>query len=205
MECRVARWRHPAGGGDRHHLPGVGVPQRQQLGEVGSDPLPLRHARLVCGLDTLPLDQAPLEVEGEAEEMGSRSHLLAYRGVLLAPDIGSTAHPGLLGLESLHLRLDLCHRGYHRELYPTEGALQPGDVLLRRHGPECARGLQAVDGLGIVSGRHLAHRRGRELYHGSRVLLPEQEKIHAFGIPLLRARWQRLSHHRSVGCTHGIS
>ena len=204
LECCVARRGHRAGGGDRHHLPGVGVPQRQRLGEGGGDPLPLRHAGLVRGIDALPLDQASLEVEGAAEEVGPRGHLLAHRGIVLTADTRRAAHTGLLGLEPLHLRLDLCHSGDHRELYPTEGALEPGDVVLRGHGTERARGLQAADGLGIGCGRHLADRRGCQLHHGSGVLLPEQDQIHAFGIPLFRARGQRLSHHRSLGCADGI-
>ena len=64
MECRVA-WRgHSVGGGVWHHLPGVVFPERQQLGTVGSDPLPVWYAGVVCGLDAISLHPAPLEVEG---------------------------------------------------------------------------------------------------------------------------------------------
>ena len=34
------------------------------MGAVGRDPLPLRYVGLVRGLDAIPLDEAPLEVEG---------------------------------------------------------------------------------------------------------------------------------------------
>ena len=131
MECVVARRRHPAGSGVRHHLPGVGVPQRQRLGPGGRHPLPLRYARLLHRLHTLPRPAhlpplhdgrnggATLQVEGAAPPLGPRRHLLAHRRQLLAADTGGAAHPGLLGLESLCLRLDVRHSGHHRQLRPT--------------------------------------------------------------------------------------
>ena len=68
---------------------------------MGCDPLSLRHVGLVCGLHALPLDEASFEVEGTFAQVGSCGYLLAYRGKLLATDIGSVARAGLLGLESL--------------------------------------------------------------------------------------------------------
>ena len=70
MECLVA-WRgYPAGRGVWRHLPRVVLPGRQQLGEGRGDPLPLRDAGVVCGLDALPLDETPLEVEGTSPVIG---------------------------------------------------------------------------------------------------------------------------------------
>ena len=64
MECGVSRWGNPAGRGIRRDLPGLVFPERQRLGTVGGDPLPVWHAWLVCGIDALPFDETPLEMEG---------------------------------------------------------------------------------------------------------------------------------------------
>ena len=111
MECDVARRGNPAGRGVWCDLPGVVFPERQQLGTVGSDPLSVRYAGLVCGFDPLPLDETPLEVEGAVAEVGPCSHLLAHRRLVFATDTCRPAYAGLLGVGAVCVRVDLCHRG----------------------------------------------------------------------------------------------
>ena len=66
MECDIARRGNPVGGGVWRDLPGVVFPERQQLGALVSNPLSVRYVGFVCSFNALPLDPAPLEVEGTA-------------------------------------------------------------------------------------------------------------------------------------------
>ena len=86
MECGVARRGYPAGCGIRCDLLGVVFPERQQLGTMGGDSLPVRHARLVCGINALSFDEASLEMEGATAQMGPCGHLLAHRRFVFAFD-----------------------------------------------------------------------------------------------------------------------
>ena len=204
MECLVARRGHRTGGGVRHHLPGVVLPERQRLGEGRGDPLSFRDARLLSGLDSLSFDEAPLQVEGAAAQVGPCRHLLAHRRLLLAAHADGPPRTGLLGLEPLLVRLALCDSGHYRQFHPPEGAFESGDVLLHRDGAERARGLQAAPRFSLYGRRHLDHRRGRLLHHGRRLLLAQQEEVYALRVPLLCPRRLRLPHHRRLGCADGI-
>ena len=78
------------------------------------------------------------------------------------------------------------------------------NILFHRYGSERIGGFQAVDGLRLHSCRHLAHRRGRRLYHGCCLLYFPQEALYAQRLPLLRPPRQHLSHHRRLGRADGI-
>ena len=124
---------------------------------MGGDPLSVRHARLVCGIDALPFDETPLEMEGAVAQMGSCGHLLAHRRFLFALDAGGSTHAGLLGMGAVRVCVDLCHRGYHYQFHSSEGTFELGDILFHRYGPECTRSFRTADGFRITGGRHLAH------------------------------------------------
>ena len=166
---------------------------------MGRHTLPLRNARLLRGLDRLSLHSSPLEVEGAAPQVGPRRHLLAHRRLLLAADADGATRAGLLGLDAVYLRLVVCHRRHHRQPVAAERALEPGDLLLRRHGPERARRPEAPARQRLARRLLVDRRRGRLLHHRRCVLLVEQAQIYALRLPLLRPCRQRLPHHRRLG------
>lgn len=71
--------------------------------------------------------------------------------------------------------------------------------MLRGDGTEHTGGVQTADGGGEHSGGGVADSGGGGVYHGSGVLLAEQTEVYALGVPLLRAGWLGVSHHRCVG------
>lgn len=144
-------------------------------------------------------------MEGTAQEMGPRRHLLAYCRLLLSADADSVARTGLLGLVALHFCMDMCIGGHHREFYSSERTLQFGDLLLRWYGTLGARGFQTTDRFCIGSRRDMVDCRGRLLHYGSRLLLTQQTQIHALHLPLLCAGRVCLSHHRRMGRADGLS
>ena len=73
-----------------------------------------------------------------------------------------------------------------------------------KYGSECARGLQAPDCLSLHRGLYLDCGRRRQLYHGCRVLLVEQEKVHALRLPFLRPSRLRMPYHRRLGCADDV-
>ena len=78
------------------------------------------------------------------------------------------------------------------------------DSLLCRHGSLCSRCLQASYRFCFPSHSLVDCRRRRLLHHGCCILQHQQEKIHAFRIPLLCAGRKCLPHHRRLGHPHEI-
>ena len=149
--------RHRDGCGIRRGVPLDGFQGRQPMGQTGSVSVSVWHAGELCGVDGLSraaylraeertgTGGKTVEMEGAAQTVGPCGHLLAHRRFVLAADTGGAAHAGLLGVVAVFVCVGVCDSGNHRELHQAEGALERGDVLLHRHGAECAGSLQAAD------------------------------------------------------------
>ena len=136
--------------------------------------------------------------------MGPCRHLLAYCRFLLANHAHCNARPGILGMEPLYLYLGLRHCRNRHEFCQAQRPQQLRDTLLCRHGTLSSRCLQASYRFCFPSHSLVDYCRRYLLHHGCCILQYQQEKIHAFRIPLLCAGRKRLPHHCSLGYSHEI-
>ena len=105
---------------------------------------------------------------------------------------------------SLFIYLGLRHCRNRHEFCQAQGPQQLRDSLLCRHGPLCSRCLQASYRFCFPSHSLVDYCRRYLLHHGRCILQYQQEKIHAFRIPLLCAGRKYLPHHCSLGYSHEI-
>src|SRR5574344_617172 len=174
------------------------------MGACRSDTLSRRHARLVCRLHGLSCHPSPQQVEGAPAQVGSCRHLLAHSRLLFPSHPCRLASTRLLGLESVHLRMAMCHLRHHSQFSPSQGAQQPRNLLFRGHGLVCSCCLQAPSRQCQHRRRLLDNRRGRCLHHRCCLLQSQQEALHAFRLPFLRPPRQHLPHHRRMGRANGV-
>ena len=193
-------WRR--GGRD---IPDMVRPFRQRMGHGRSDTLPLRHAMLIHRLYRLPRHQGAVDAQGAAAQLGPCRHLLAHCRFLFAHNAHCHATGGSLGVGALCFCMDGSNSGNGDEFRKAQGAQLSGDRLLRAHGAQRARSLQALV-------RQCAHRssdmdssRGRQLHHRSCLLQPTTQTIHAHRVPFLRPAGKHMPHHSRVGHTDGLS
>ena len=169
------------------------------MGACRGDTLSLRHARLLCSLHGIPCHPAPQQVEGTSAQVGSCRHLLAHCRQLFPSHPLSLASTRLLGLESVHLRMAMCHIRHHSQFSPSQGAQQSRNLLFRWYGFVGACSLQAPSRQCKHRRRLMDNSRRCCLHNRCRLLQSQQEALHAFRLPFLRPPRQHLPHHRRMG------
>lgn len=95
--------------------------KRKRMGYIRGVAVPVRDDDVVSGLDMVSRAVGKVGVEGEAEEMGSRSDILAHSGKLLANNADGSAYSGVLGMDAVHLRMGVRDNRYGDGVPETEG------------------------------------------------------------------------------------
>ena len=160
--------------------------------------------QLVHRLHRLSCLALTLQMARTLPPLGSCRHLLAHRRQLLATDADSPADPRLLGVVAVLVCVAVCHSGHHRQLRQTAGTLKRRNILFHWYGPQRAGSLQTAYRQCVDGCCHLDYCRGGLLYYWCPLLLPPQEALHAFRLPLLRPCRQHLPHHCRLGRADGI-
>ena len=127
--------------------------------------------------------------------------IILYLFGMLMSYIASTTYHAISAWSKWKERLRKWDR---HEFCQAQGPQQLRDSLLCRHGSLCSRCLQASYRFCFPSHSLVDCRRRRLLHHGCCILQHQQEKIHAFRIPLLCAGRKCLPHHRRLGHPHEI-
>ena len=79
------------------------------------------HALLVYSLNGVSCAERTERMEREIAQMGPCRHLLAYRRQLLATDADGTERGRRMGMGTVRVYMDVCHRGHGDEFQKTEG------------------------------------------------------------------------------------
>ena len=121
MELVVAFRRCGDGRGRRHRVPDILYRSSERMGYGWRIAISLRYALLVYSLNGVSCAECTKRMEGEIAQMGPCCHLLAYRRQLLATDADGTERGRRMGMGTVRVYMDVCHRGHGDEFQKTEG------------------------------------------------------------------------------------
>ena len=183
MECLVAWWGNPVGGGVRHHLPDMVFQERQRLGEGGS-------------YVASTLYHSIKHHSKWKERLRKWDHAAIYWHIA-----GSYSPLTLVALR------EQGYWGWSLFIFVWTCALA-GTIVsfirLKEHSnleTFCFVGM----GLSVLVAFKPLINSVPAAAHGSRILFAEQDEVYALRVPLLCSRWLRLSYHRRLGCARGVS
>ena len=121
MEFVVAFRRRGNGRRSGHRVPYILYRSSERIGYGGRVAVSLRHALLVYSLNGVSCAERTERMEREIAQMGPCRHLLAYRRQLLATDADGTERGRRMGMGTVRVYMDVCHRGHGDEFQKTEG------------------------------------------------------------------------------------
>lgn len=199
MEHMVTCRRHTDGSGrgsGSHHNMLTG---RQPMGTRRRGTVSVRDDSILCSLNGISCHATPQPMEGKAAPLGPCRHLLAHSGKLFAAHPRRLAPTGILGMESVLIRMAMRHSGHGGQLCTSQGTQQHRDRMFCGYGAFGACGFQTTYRQREHCRRGIDSGRRRVLHHRSTVLQPQQAAVHALRIPLLRTCRQYMPHHCRLG------
>jgi len=129
MEHMVTCRRHTDGSGRGSGIHHNMLTGRQPMGTRRRGTVSVRDDSILCSLNGISCHATPQPMEGKAAPLGPCRHLLAHSGKLFAAHPRRLAPTGILGMESVLIRMAMRHSGHGGQLCTSQGTQQHRDRM----------------------------------------------------------------------------